>query len=673
MEDIWLDLIDRTNNCYWKKVGYLIPGNSTCLGGNISFDLPDLHHLEYLDLGGNDFQGLTTPNFLSSLEKLQYLNLSFSSLIGVPPSLGNLSNLQYPSFRVCSYPFDTVERSWVKDLNWISGLSSLKCLDLSYVNLSSATHWLDSINKLPSLVTLSLQNCSLHYLPYSFPNWNMTSLSYLSLSQNNFVNSELPKWLYNDTTIETLYMVYSNIQGPISNVEWGKLCNLQKLYLEQNKLNGDIGRMVEGLSNCSNPTIEVLSLGENVLTGKLPNSLGHLKNFRILSISFNMISGTVPASIEQLSRLEILYLGENQLKGPLPESIFNFSELTALSFSVNLSNEWVPPFSLYAIELRSCSLGPKFPTWQKIQKQLQWLILTNGSISEPIPPWLWMMCSQFHLLDLSDNQIGESLPRIVNFPSIYQIWTVGFYFSYYYGVVVDLSSNHFHGSLPLWPTVTHLNLANNWFSGYIPLNIGHVMTKLQVLDLSGNAFRGTIPYSITSVKQLLRLDLSDNHLSGKIPDWWYDLEQLQVIDLSGNNLSGTIPPSVCSPLSLFWLRLCRNNLSGGLPKSLRNCNSLLALEIGENKITGTIPEWFRESLLSLHKLIMTGNMIHGRIPPQLCQLSNLQILHLSHNNMTGFIPSLPENLGRSQVGEILQVVSQLPLFQLCFYTQDGVD
>ncbi|WMV11949.1 hypothetical protein MTR67_005334 [Solanum verrucosum] len=667
---IRLDLNDRTDNCYWKKVGYLIPGNSTCLGGNISFDLLDLHHLEYLDLGGNDFQGLTTPNFLSSLKKLQYLNLSFSSLIGVPPSLGNLSNLQYLNFRACSYPYDNVERSWVKDLNWVSGLSSLKYLHLSYVNLSSATHWLDSINKLPSLVTLSLQNCSLHYLPYSFPNWNMTSLSYLSLSQNKFVNSELPKWLSNATTIETLYMVYSNIQGPISNVEWGKLCNLQKLYLEQNKLNGDISRVVEGLSNCSNPTIEVLSLGENVLTGELPNSLGHLKNLRILSISFNMVSGTIPPSIEQLSRLEILSLGENQLKGALPESIFNFSELTELrlttnalegnlsqnhferlhqlkvlslscgrSFSVNLSNEWVPPFSLYGIELRSCSLGPKFPTWLKIQKQLQWVILTNGSISEPIPPWLWMMCSQFHLLDLSDNQIGGSLPSIVNFPSTYQIWTVGFYFSYYYGVVVDLSSNHFHGSLPLWPTVTHLNLANNWFSGYIPLNIGHVMTKLQVLDLSGNAFIGTIPYSITRVKQLLRLDLSDNHLSGKIPDWWYDLQQLQVIDLSGNNLSGTIPPSVCSPLSLFWLRLCRNNLSGGLPKSLRNCNSLRALDIGENKITGTIPEWFGESLLSLQKLRMTGNMIHGRIPPQLCQLSNLQILHLSHNNLTGSIPS----------------------------------
>ncbi|XP_060217093.1 receptor-like protein EIX2 [Lycium barbarum] len=532
---IGLDLNDRSNNCYWKKLGHLIPGNSTCFGGKISPALLELRYLKYLDLGGNDFQGLATPNFLGSLKNLQCLNLSLSSLVGIPPSFGNLSNLRHLDLWAYSYPIDTVERSWVKDLNWVSGLSSLKYIDLSYVNLSLVKHWLEAFNKLPSLVTLR----------------------------------------------------------------------------------------------------------------------------------------AVPASIEQLSRLAKLDMGENQLSGPLPESIFNFSELTALrlttnyalegnlaqnhfarfhgltvlslscgrSFSVNLTNEWVPPFSLTHIKLRSCSLGPKFPTWLETQKQLQFVILTNGSISDPIPPWLWTLCSQLQWLDLSDNQIGGSLPRLVNFPSTSQNWTVGFYFSYYYGVVVDLSSNRFHGLLPLWPNVTHLNLAKNLFSGSIPLNIGHVMTKLQVLDLSRNAFIGSIPYSITRVNKLLRLDLSDNHLSGKIPHWWYESQQLQVIDLSGNNFTGGIPPTICSPPSFFWLRLSRNNLFGELPKSLSNCKSLLALDIGENKISGTIPEWFGESLLSLQILRMTHNMIDGCIPPQLCQLSSLQILDLSHDHLTGFIPS----------------------------------
>ncbi|XP_059310733.1 receptor-like protein EIX2 [Lycium ferocissimum] len=667
---ISLDLNDRSDNCYGKKWGDLIPGNSTCLGGKISPALLDLQHLEYLDLGGNDFQGLATPNFLGSLEKLQYLNLSLSSLVGIPPSFGNLSNLRYLDLNQYSFPHHTAESSWVKDLNWVSSLSSLKYVDLSFVDLSLATNWLEAFNKLPSLVTLILVNSSLHYLPYSFPNWNMTNLSHLDLSGNNFVDSVLPKWLSNATTLETLDIGITNIEGPISNVEWGKLCILQVLYLSHNKISGDISQVVEGLSSCSNTTLLYLGLCDNQLTGQLPNSLGHLKKLRIFAICFNPISSTIPTTIEHLSGLEVLDLGHNQLKGALPESIFNFSELTELrlttnalegnlsqnhfarlhqlkklslscgkSFAVNLTNDWVPPFSLIEIELRSCSLGPNFPTWLETQKQLEVVILSSDSISDPIPPWLWNLCSQLQYLDLSDNQIGGSLPRLVSFKSYYSSWTVDFYSSYKYGVVVDLSSNHFNGLLPLWPDVTHMNLANNLFSGSIPINIGHVMTKLQVLDLSGNAFTGSIPYSITKVKKLLRLDISDNHLSGKLPDWWYELQQLHVIDLSGNNLSGGIPPSVCSPPSLFWLRLSRNNLFGELPKSLRNCKSLLTLDIGENKINGTIPVWFGESLLSLQKLRMTGNMIDGRIPPQLCQLSSLQILDLSHNHLEGSIPS----------------------------------
>ncbi|XP_060217098.1 receptor-like protein EIX1 [Lycium barbarum] len=393
---ISLDLNDRSDNCYGKKWGDLIPRNSKCLGGKISPALLDLQHLEYLDLGGNDFQGLVTPNFLGSLEKLQYLNLSLSSLVGIPPSFGNLSNLRYLDLNLYSFPYHTAENSWVKDLNWVSSLSSLKYVDLSFVDLSVAANWLEAFNKLPSLVTLILANSSLHYLPYSFPNWNMTNLSHLDLSGNNFVDSVLPKWLSNATTLETLDIGITNIEGPISNVEWG-LC-------------------------------------DNQLTGQLPNSLGHLKKLRIFAICFNPISSTIPTTIEHLSGLEVLDLGHNQLKGALPESIFNFSELTELrlttnalegnlsqnhfarlhqlkklslscgkSFAVNLTNNWVPPFSLIEVELRSCSLGPNFPTWFETQKQLQVVILSSDSISDPIPPWLWNLCSQLQYLDLSDN------------------------------------------------------------------------------------------------------------------------------------------------------------------------------------------------------------------------------------------------------------------------------
>lgn len=51
-------------------MGYLISGSWSCLGGKIGHVLLNLQHLEYLDLGGNDFQGLAAPNFLKTCNSL---------------------------------------------------------------------------------------------------------------------------------------------------------------------------------------------------------------------------------------------------------------------------------------------------------------------------------------------------------------------------------------------------------------------------------------------------------------------------------------------------------------------------------------------------------------------------------------------------------------------------
>lgn len=70
----------------------------------------------------------------------------------------------------------------------------------------------------------------------------------------------------------------------MSNVEWGKLSNLLELYLKRNKINGDISRLVEGLSSCSNKNLEFLHLDVNALTGQLPNSIGHVRNLMSLGV-----------------------------------------------------------------------------------------------------------------------------------------------------------------------------------------------------------------------------------------------------------------------------------------------------------------------------------------------------------------------------------------------------
>ncbi|XP_027185861.1 receptor-like protein 46 [Coffea eugenioides] len=65
--------------------------------------------------------------------------------------------------------------------------------------------------------------------------------------------------------------------------------------------------------------------------------------------------------------------------------------------------------------------------------------------------------------------------------------------------------------------------------------------------------------------QLQFLNLSQNHLTGKIPDKIGNLKQLETLDLSMNALFGAIPESLSDLYSLNSLNLSHNKLSGPIP------------------------------------------------------------------------------------------------------------
>ncbi len=108
-----------------------------------------------------------------------------------------------------------------------------------------------------------------------------------------------------------------------------------------------------------------------------------------------------------------------------------------------------------------------------------------------------------------------------------------------------------------------IGLSNNQLSGSIP--DWNALTSLEYIDLNSNQLSGSIP-DWNALTSLEYIDLSHNQLSGSIPDW-SALTSLKKIYLSNNQLSGSIP-DVSALSTLEWLFLNNNRLSGEIPLSL---------------------------------------------------------------------------------------------------------
>lgn len=229
-----------------------------------------------------------------------------------------------------SYTNPNPKSIWISDANWISGLSSLKYLNLASVNLSlvSASR-VQALTSLLSLVELHLSGSDLRRFPQFLPAVNFTSLLVLHV-----YNNHIPHWLFNISGLVDLNLVNSEIRGPLSTNAWRNLCNLQGLDLSYNEFSGEMVELIDSLSECSNRSLKILHLGCNSLSGQIPESLGHFRSLKSLRLFGNSFLGSVPTSIERLSFLEDLDLSANKLSGTIPESIGKLEALTWISLGI---------------------------------------------------------------------------------------------------------------------------------------------------------------------------------------------------------------------------------------------------------------------------------------------------------------------------------------------------
>ncbi|KAG7957012.1 hypothetical protein I3843_11G153600 [Carya illinoinensis] len=258
---------------------------------------------------------------------------------------------------------------------------------------------------------------------------------------------------------------------------------------------------------CSITGIQLKSLN---FTGVLPAEFGELTNLRILDLTHNYINGSIPTSFAQLPLVNLSLLG-NRISGVPPE-IGDISSLEELILEDNLLKGPLPE-----------SLGNL--------SNLRRLLLSGNNFTDAIPKTFG------NLKNLSDFRIDGS--RIL-------------------GKIPDFVGN--------WINLTKLYMQGTDMEGPIPSSISQLtnLEELMISDLKGSSIGFPDLKNLTKLKYLV---LRNCLINSSFPDDIGELKNLKRLDLSFNNISGQIP---VESLDLDFMFLNNNSLSGQVPKWVLN-------------------------------------------------------------------------------------------------------
>ncbi|PPS18638.1 hypothetical protein GOBAR_AA01940 [Gossypium barbadense] len=187
-------------------------------------------------------------------------------------------------------------------------------------------------------------------------------------------------------------------------------------------------------------------------------------------------------------------------------------------------------------------------------------------------------------------------------------------------------------------TLLRLEIDENKIIGRIPDGIGNLV-NLEALFATENQLSGPVPFEIGGLQKLNKFFAHINFLSGTIPHSIGNLSALTEVGLDFNNLQGNIPPSIGKCQSLLELTVSYNNLSGPIPPQLLGVSSMsIILDLSSNDLTGDLPVEVG-NMKNLDELYVPQNRLSGLLPKTLVSCVSLEKLYLDGNLFEGPIPS----------------------------------
>ncbi|KAM5554651.1 receptor-like protein 7 [Rosa sericea] len=507
--------------------------------GNLPSSIQKLDSLEELDVGGCNFSEGLVPSFLGKLRQLTYLDISKNNYGSpIPDSFSNLTQL-------------TVFRIGTSHLtgpipSWLGNFSKLIYLDFSYNRLNGSIP--QTFSNLINLEILYLQYNDLSGTVEFQMFQNLQNLYQLHLNGNNLqfltestiVNASVPQF-----TI--LGLSSCNIREFPSFLIYQK--NLQKLYLAENRLHGQLSsNMFHGPLPIPPPSILGYEIQDNKLTGEVSPEICNLSSLQALDLSNNNLSGMLPHCIGNFSdRLILLLLANNSLHGILPQTYSKKSNLRMIDVSYNQLQGQLPRSLANCVMLETLVLSDNkfqyvFPSWLVTLPELKVLAMRHndfhGVIGKPENNNGFL---KLRILDLSYNNFtGEFLSEYI--------------FSEY-----AMRSNITVNQLTYMKT----NITYDAGGGAITLDYGYTIT---IANKGVDRYYSKIDELMGNLKGLRSLNVSNNIFTGEIPSSLGNLTLLEALDLSQNKLSGEIPQQLAQLTFLSQFNASHNSLTGPIPQ-----------------------------------------------------------------------------------------------------------